>query len=246
MQTNKKLNLDKDLLFDLYINKQMTSKEVGDYFGCTSKTVRNYLSKYGIPIRQNGDAVRLERSRWSDEKNLQRSINFMKTWSKKSPEEREQIAKKKTQNINTPKSLEKAKQTRYTHKTYKKSKEEDNFYKKLLLKFNRDDIIRNYPMDSRYPFQVDFYIKSMDLFIEYQGHQTHGFAPFDSNNAEHINYLSKMESVGVDMSTWIIRDVNKLQTAKRNNINLLLVYPRNENYFLHNRKLIKVDINDII
>lgn len=60
---NQKLNLDKDELFDLYINKQLTSKEVGKIFNCSSKAVRNYLKKYGIPVRQNAEAVKLERTK---------------------------------------------------------------------------------------------------------------------------------------------------------------------------------------
>ena len=60
---NKKLNLDYDTLYELYINQQMTSKEVADIFDCTSKSIRNYLKSFGIPIRANGEAVKLERSK---------------------------------------------------------------------------------------------------------------------------------------------------------------------------------------
>ena len=59
---NKKLNLDKDTLEDLYINKKMTSQEIANIFNCTSKSIRNYLKSYNIPIRPNGEAVKLQRS----------------------------------------------------------------------------------------------------------------------------------------------------------------------------------------
>ena len=78
---NQKLNLDRDTLYDLYINQQLTSKEVAEIFGCTSKSIRNYLIKYNIPVRQNGDAVKLERSKWSAEKEMARSRKFMQTWA---------------------------------------------------------------------------------------------------------------------------------------------------------------------
>ena len=71
---NQKLNIDKETLYDLYINKKLTSKECAEIFGCTSKSIRNYLSLYDIPIRQNGEAVKLERSKWSDEKEQHRSL----------------------------------------------------------------------------------------------------------------------------------------------------------------------------
>ena len=60
---NQKININKDTLFDLYINQKMTSKEIAEIFGCTSKSIRNYLAKYEIPIRQNGEAVKLERTK---------------------------------------------------------------------------------------------------------------------------------------------------------------------------------------
>ena len=56
------------------------------YFDCTSKSIRNYLKLYGIPIRPNGEAVKLERSKWSDEKEKARSLKCMQTW-KDTPEE---------------------------------------------------------------------------------------------------------------------------------------------------------------
>lgn len=60
---NKKLNLDKENLYDLYVNQQMTSEEIAKIFNCTSKSIRNYLINYGMPVRQNGDAVKLQRSK---------------------------------------------------------------------------------------------------------------------------------------------------------------------------------------
>lgn len=60
---NKKLDLNRDVLYDLYIGQRMTTKEIGKIFDCSSKCIRNYLAKFGIPIRQNGEAVKLERSK---------------------------------------------------------------------------------------------------------------------------------------------------------------------------------------
>ena len=100
-------------------------------------------------------------------------------------------------------------------------------------------------MSDKYPFNCDFYIKSKDLYIEYQGHFTHGFEPFDENNEKHIEYLVAMQDAGKDMSTWFKRDPKKLEIAKRNKINLLLVYPRHKNYLVQNGQITTIDINDI-
>lgn len=243
-----KLHIDKDTLYDLYITQQMTSNEVASVLGCSSKTVRNYLSKYEIPIRPMPDAVKLERSKWSDEKELERSRNVHNAWASKSPDEIKAIQAKKmaSGNINSPDAIAKAHATRLANGTSKESSAENVFYNKLLLMgFDRDDVIRHYHSDSRYPFDCDFYIKSKDMFIEYQGHQTHGPEPFDSKNNQHIDYLNKCRSRGVDMSTWVKRDPHKLEVAEKNNITLLLVYPKNKVYLLKNGTIATIDINDI-
>ena len=45
--------------------------------------------------------------------------------------------------------------------------------------------------DNRYPFLCDFYIEKLDLFIEYNGHWTHGSHPFDINNKNDILKLKE-------------------------------------------------------
>ena len=245
---NTKLNINKDVLYDLYINKKMTSKEVAKYFGCSSKTVRNYLQKYNIPIRQMPDAVKLERSKWSKEKEIERSRNVHKAWINKTPEEIKLINDKKklSGNINSPEAILKAHETRMKNGTTKVSKSENDFYRKLIiLGFDESDIKRNYFGDSRYPFNCDFYIPSKDLFIEYQGHQTHGTEPFDSTNEDHIKYLDYCNTKGLDMTTWTVRDPKKFNMALKNKINLVLVYPGYNTYFLNNGNVTTIDINDI-
>ena len=247
---NKKLNLDKDTLEDLYINKKMTSQEIADIFNCTSKSVRNYLKSYNIPIRPNGEAVSLQRSHWTDEQEKARSLKFMQTWQDTPEEIKQEITKRRTANINSPEAIQKAKETKLKNNTYTKSKAEDNFYEQLKSIFADSDIIRGY-IDPRYPFNCDFYIKSRDLFIEYQGHQTHGYEPYDPLNPNHWDYLEKQEQLGYDMHTWTVRDPNKLKIAKQNNIMLLLIYPKNNSYLLKNKQLKNlgkinvIDINDI-
>ena len=248
---NKKLNLDKDTLYDLYVNQKMDSKQVAQILGCSSKSVRNYLNRYNIPVRQNGEAVKLERSHWSIEKENNRSLAYMQTWKNKSQKEKDAIAKKQGNypNNNSPEAIAKARLTKLNNNSYIKSKSENNFYEKLLL-FDNENIIRGY-IDTRYPFNCDFYIKSKDLFIEYQGHYTHGYCPFNENDTSHLNYLEAMESKGVDMSTWTKRDVNKLNIAKKNRIKLLLIYPKHDSYLVSNGKIENInkidmfDINDI-
>ena len=54
------------------------------------------------------------------------------------------------------------------------------------------DTIRQYK-DSRYPYNCDFYIPCLDLFIEFQGYWTHGEHPFNPNDINDINRLNLMK-----------------------------------------------------
>ena len=231
---NQKLNLDKDTLYDLYINQQFTSKEIAEIFGCTSKSIRNYLTKFNIPVRQNGEAVKLERSKWSKEKEAERSRKFIQTWLDTPDELKQEITAKRIKNINPPSAIAKAKETKLKNGTYKISQAENNFYKQLCLFVDEADIVRGYIDNKRYPFNCDFYIKSKDLFIEYQGHQTHGYKPYDATNPEHWVYCDRLQASGYSTDTFTLRDPNKVATAKQHKINLLLIYPKNNSYFIHN------------
>ena len=231
---NQKLNLDRDTLYDLYINQQLTSKEVAEIFGCTSKCIRNYLIKYNIPVRQASDAIKLERSKWSKEKEEERSRKFTQTWLDTPDELKQEYTTKRTKNINSPEAIIKAKETKLKNGSYKMSLAENNFYKQLCLFIDESDIIRGYVDNQRYPFNCDFYIKSKDLFIEYQGHQTHGYEPYDATNPEHWVYCDRLQASGYSLDTFTIRDPNKIATAKQHKINLLLIYPKRNSYLIHN------------
>lgn len=251
IKTNKpalnSLNLNRDTLFNLYIEQGMSSTDIAKHFNCSNRTILNWLHRYEIPVRSDSDSVRLNRSKWSKEKELQRSITYHNTWANKSQEEKDLINQKRENNpnINSEEAIRKANQTRILNGTSVESKAENAFYHSLLLfGFDEDDILRHY-MDNRYPYNCDFYIKSKDLFIEYQGHFTHGPEPFDSTNRFHLDELKRLQSLGRDMRTWTDRDVKKLYVAKRNRIKLLLVYPRHKAFLVKDGNITTIDINNI-
>ena len=122
------------------------------------------------------------------------------------------------------------------------SNEENIVYNYLLLKF--PDIIRQYT-DKRYPFNCDFYVPSLDLFIEYHGSHFHNTHPFDNTNENDILELQKLHELAnnsqqhkegkksqYDMMiyTWTDLDVRKLQTLKNNKLNYRIFYNINEVY----------------
>lgn len=128
--------------------------------------------------------------------------------------------------------VEKRYKTRKSHNSFNKSAPEDRIYNQILTKF--PDIQRQYKSD-RYPYVCDFYIPSLDVFIEYQGTWIHGDHPFDPNNKEDVELIEKFKLKAKELNfqgkpkrqylyaieTWTIRDVQKREVAKKNNLNYL-------------------------
>lgn len=119
--------------------------------------------------------------------------------------------------------------TKKKNNSFHTSKEEDKAYNLLLTKFLKDDIIRQY-RSKLYPFACDFYIKSLDLYIEYNGTWTHGYynstflGSFNKDNPEHIKILNIWKSKNTDfyrtaIYVWTILDPLKVKTAKENKLN---------------------------
>lgn len=103
----------------------------------------------------------------------------------------------------------------------------------VLKKFFAEEDIKHPYRDSRYPFNCDFYIKSLDLFIEVNSHWTHGLHPFDKNNSDDINLLNKWKEKSKTsqfyknaIETWTVRDVKKLHYVSTNNLNYIALYEK--------------------
>ena len=116
------------------------------------------------------------------------------------------------------------------HHTFNSSKIEQQF---------KEYLEQNYPNDFEYqyrselyPFNCDFYIKSLDLYIEIQGSWTHGRHPFDENNQEDIDKLNLWKSkntkyYNVAIKVWTDLDVRKRTIAKENKLNYLEIFSNN-------------------
>lgn len=241
---NQSLNLSKDILQQLYIEEQLSTVQIAQKLGCTSASICNYLVKYGIPRRTDSDANKIRMGGRSDETLRIRAQKVRQTWYSRPLEERNQINKSRA---TKPENREAARQKRLA--TVRagggtKSKAEDAFLKRLLISYDEQDVIRGY-FDARYPFNCDFYIKSKDWFIEYQGHPSHGTEPYDVGNPQHQEILQRMVETGIDPTTWIKRDPKKLQTALENNITLILIYPHHTNYKVEGGKMTALQLNDL-
>lgn len=125
--------------------------------------------------------------------------------------------------LNWENILNKRYKTQKKNNSFNISTDEDICYNILLKYF--PDIIRQYKSD-KYPYNCDFYIPELDLYIEYNGSWTHGGHPFNENNKDDILLLEKWKNKNTDyynnaIYTWTIRDINKRNIAKENNLNYI-------------------------
>ena len=119
--------------------------------------------------------------------------------------------------------------TKEKHNTFNSSKPENEFYDFLLTIFDISDVVRNYSLDERYPFSCDFYIKSLDLFIELNLSWTHGGKKFDESDEEDKAKLEKWKNKNTKyynnaINTWTVRDIKKFEIANKNNLNYIVFY----------------------
>ena len=127
-------------------------------------------------------------------------------------------------------SLQKEYNTKKKNNSFNKSDPEDKSY--LLLKEKYPDLIAQYRSEV-YPFNCDFYIPSLDLYIECNYFWTHGGFPYIETEQRCIDKLNLWKYRGTKfynnaIETWTIRDINKRKTAKEHNLNWIEFFDINE------------------
>ena len=89
-------------------------------------------------------------------------------------------------------------------------------------------VIRQYSSNT-YPFNCDFYIKELDLYIELNAHWTHGGHFFDVNNSNDVATVEKWKSKHTKffdsaIDTWTRRDQLKVQAAIKNQLHYIVFW----------------------
>lgn len=141
-----------------------------------------------------------------------------------------QLGKKRTdeQKEHYREGSQKAWKNKIENGTANSSFTEETLYLKLVDEYS--EVKRNYNEDPRYSWHCDFYIPSIDLFIEVNDFPTHYTEPFDSNNEEHLKLLEQYKTHPKDwveqkrVGVWAGSDVLKRETAKKNNLNYIMLY----------------------
>lgn len=218
-----------DELYNYYIIQNHTKKDCVKYFGFCDTKISSQLSKYGIVKRKTYKSINKEQLyKFYIEENhsYEETAKYFKTSvSSISRACRFYGIKKDKSSI-----AEITRESKLRNHSYGKSKPEDDFYGYLCQKYGEEDVIRQYK-DERYPFACDFYIKSLDTFVELNLFWTHGKSPFDKMNLEHIDILKEWEKRAEThlhyvqaIDTWTVRDLRKLQIARDNNLNYITYY----------------------
>ena len=138
------------------------------------------------------------------------------------------------------KTLKKYKDDNHMHQS---SKYEIKFKQKLEETFGRENIIYQHIDFSLYPFNCDFYIKPLDLWLELNGWWHHGIEPFinsdeqllllEQQKVKYPNQAYSLEKV------WTRSDPEKFEYAKRNNLNYLAIYDNGSAYNFDKKLVIK-------
>ena len=177
------------------------------------KTKRTLLDKYGVENASQSEIVKLKKEKTT-----------LLHYGVKNPFQSEIIKKF----CNTKEAQNKIIDTKRRNGTFKTSKPEDECYSILCNKFGVNDVQRQYNLDQRYPFHCDFYIKSKDIFIEYNGCWLHGKHPYDNKNKNDLRIVRKWRYRSKHskfyrkaIEVWTKRDVLKRKTAIKNNINFV-------------------------
>ena len=146
------------------------------------------------------------------------------------------IGTQKAYNERHDEIIEKIYQTKKANNSENKSDWELRELHALQTKFS--EVKSQYKCD-RYPFKCDFYLPLLDLFIECNYFWTHQpkFGAFDETNEAHQKQLEILQERAVTsmhfqnaIDTWTKRDVEKLRTAQKHNLNYKVFYSYKDFY----------------
>ena len=137
-----------------------------------------------------------------------------------------------------PETIDKIFKKRKINGTLVSSSLEEDVYNLLKDKFK---IVKRQYKSELYPFRCDFYIPENNLYIEIQGHPSHGKEPYNKNNKKHQEILNLWQRKVIELKkdknrvqyedyirVWTISDPKKREMAKLNNLNYLEFFDKEQ------------------
>ena len=211
---------------------------VDNYFKDGERMKQIYLNKFGVSNPNKLPEVIAKREKTNLERYGVREVTLSEEFQEKVKQsnikrygvpyqmQRPEIKEKYNFKLNS----EKAFQTKLKNGTANTSKPEIEMKKFLIELFGENNILCQYKTDL-YPYHCDFYIKTLNMYIELNLYFTHGGHPFDSTNKDDLNKLEiwKQKSQNSKfylnaINVWTCLDVEKIKVAKNNNLNYVMIY----------------------
>ena len=211
-----------------YVNTEKAKETKLIHFGNANyvnpqKAKQTNLIRYGVTCTLHNDIIKQKTLNTNRQKygadNFVQSVYWQKLIHNKQWQD-----KRKQAELNTK---------RKNH-TFNVSKPEDECYELLCSKFGIENIKRQYRSEL-YPYCCDFYVSSINLYIECNFHWTHGPHLYNKNNIKDIvlkcrwNQKAKKSKFYYNaLKTWTVRDIKKQETAKQNKLNWVSFYSKIE------------------
>lgn len=185
-----------------------------------NKIYENNEKTYGVRYNSQVDYIRerIKISTNTDESKNKRKETCKRRYGVESVSMLEEIKEKKLH-------------TMLRNKTVNYSAPEEELYLYIRDKF--PDVKRQYRDKTRYPFNCDFYIPSLDLFIELNAHWTHAGHEFNKDDSDDITKLNKWKSKKSKyfenaIKTWTVRDPLKRKTAAEHGLSFKEIWSLEE------------------
>lgn len=202
---------------------------------CRNKVIKTYKEKYNAENPMYIESIRQKVINTNIEKYGETRATKLKEFKDKAKQT--SIEKYGVEYFTQSNYFDKDAMSRKSYNTKKKnhtfntSKNEEQ----ILELLNKDLIVYTQYKSDKYPFACDFYLPELDLYIEYQGHISHGEHPFNENDINDINQVNEWKQKYNELNfkgkkkkaylnyieTWTKRDPYKRQIAKENNLNLI-------------------------
>lgn len=192
------------------------------------KIVSGYQSAYGVDHYMQTDEGRAKaRAYMNEERQAKIRASFIAKYGVTNMFDAQEFRVKKAF------YMEKGWATKRAHGTFSTSRPEESLYRLLCDKFGKDNVLRQYVDDVRYPFHCDFYVRPLDLFIELNASWTHGGHWFDENNPLDVEirddwYMRAVRQkslyYAMAIDVWTDRDLLKKRTAEANHLNYLVFW----------------------
>jgi hypothetical protein len=201
---DKKEQLSEENLRKLYVEEQRTINEIKDIIGVQQKTLKKLLEKYNIPlIIKRAGGISLDKLEMINDVNNLKKLHYE---DKKSLKE---IERDIGLGHGTLSKIFKRNNIPVLNIVKKSSNQEKEVYKFIKQHIPNESIITNSKQIIR-PFELDIYIPSKNIAIEYCGLFWHSLGSEKKTPYSHLNKLEKCLNKDIRLLTifedeWMLR-----------------------------------------